>query len=62
MVTPSTVHSDSKMKADISNRQFVSVFTTERNIPLPTISNRITETVESIFMCHIMVLPNSLET
>ena len=42
------LHSDPKMKAEILNRQFVSVFTAENNTTLPTMSNRTTQTVESI--------------
>ena len=34
------------------NRQFASVFTTEGNTPLPTMSNRTTQTVESIHVSH----------
>ena len=40
------------MKADILNRQFVSVFTSERNSPLSTMSNRTTQSVESIYVSH----------
>jgi len=47
-----SLHSDPKMKADILNRQFASVFTTEGNTPLPTMSNRTTQTVESIHVSH----------
>jgi len=54
-----TLHSDPKMKSDILSRPFVSVFTTEGISPLPTLSNRTTQPV--LFMCHIMVLTNSLE-
>jgi len=47
-----TLYSDPKMKADILNRQFVSVFTSERNSPLSTMSNRTTQSVESIYVSH----------
>ena len=44
----STLHSDPKLKADILNRQFTSVFTAEGNAALPVLRDSTTPAIESI--------------
>ena len=45
-----TLYSDPKLKANILNRQFASVFTAEGDAPLPVIHHNVTPAIDSIYV------------